>query len=125
MSAVNDAFAEGDEERANMLFENPVEAPPVPAYAPRIEPGFVPMTGVSKRENWSGEVVDIEALILDIAEGIKLKRAGKDTGGHAPSTFLAPAQTQINQQAKASKDTKTFPGIRFVNTPVRSTRTKE
>jgi len=122
LAAVDDKLADGDQEGAEMLFTTPIEAPRMPVYTPRVEPGFQSVAGTSKRPSWSGTVTDIEELILDVAEGIKLKREGKDPGGHAPSTFLAPAQTAINAQAKASRDTKVFPGIRFENNPIRSSR---
>lgn len=124
LAAANDAYIAGDDAAAELLFETPIQAPQMPVYIPRYEPSTPKIEGNSKRPNWSGKVVNMEELILDIAAGIQKKRKGESNMGHAPITFVEPGQTAINQMAKSSQDNVKIPGIIFENNPVRSSRSK-
>jgi hypothetical protein len=57
--------------------------------------------GVSYRENWKAEVVDINALIKAIAAGL------------APAAYLMPNESALNAAAKAFKGTVQIPGVVF------------
>lgn len=122
LAAVEDKLAEGDTKAAEMLFADPIEAPAQPIYSERVYSYEPEVKGVSKRKNWKGDVLDIEAIIIDVAEGIKCMKANGNLGGHAPANFLTANGTSINQVAKALESNAKFPGIRFYNDAVRATR---
>jgi len=123
LAEMNDALVSGDTERAEEIFQNPIEAPPMQVYAPRVQEYQAPsVQGKSTRKNWKVEVTDLDALILDVAAGIEHFRKHKNLGGHAPASFLLPNGTAINQQAKAQESVFNVPGCRAFNDAVMSVR---
>ena len=122
MAAIDEAIAQGEEAAAAELLEKPIEAPPV--YLPPVHvDSQVPKTaGVSKRKNWGAEVVSLEDLILDVAQGICTSRDGKGLLGHAPVTFLEANMTKINQAAKSQEKAFNYPGLRAENRATESVR---
>lgn len=125
LAEVGDALAVGDTEKAEELMATPIEVAPIQAYAPRVMEYQAPVVvGKSTRKNWKGEVVDLDALILDVAEGIKHFLAKGNLGGHAPSTFLVPNGTALNQEAKSKESKFNYPGCRAFNDSVMSVRSR-
>lgn len=57
--------------------------------------------GQSIKENWKADVTDLRSLVKAVADG------------RAPLNFLTPDMTVINRQAKATKDSMKFDGIKF------------
>lgn len=113
----------GDMEQAEAsLFDQTIQAAPVQVYAPRVEVAVPVIEGQSTRKNWSAEVVDFEALVLDVAEGIKSLKATNNLAGHAPITVLEVCQPKLNQLAKASEATLRIPGVVARNNPVLAQR---
>ncbi len=113
----------GDMEQAEAsLFDQTIQAAPVQVYAPRVEVAVPVIEGQSTRKNWSAEVVDFEALVLDVAEGIKSLKATNSLAGHAPITVLEVCQPKLNQLAKASEATLRIPGVVARNNPVLAQR---
>lgn len=108
------AEAAGD----TQLAERIVAAPPVvPTVAPR--PVFTPpvaaparavSAGVSFRDNWRGEAVDLLALVKAIAAGTQ------------PIGLVQVNQPALNQLARAWKDKLAVPGVRAVNDRTTATR---
>lgn len=78
--------------------------------APTIAPTVQKVEGVSTREVWSAEVVDVMALVKAVAEG------------KAPLNFLQVNTTVLNAQARATKDSLSFPGVKFISTKVLASR---
>jgi len=122
LAAVDDHLQAGDTDAAERLFADPIEAPSQPVYAERVYTEAPITKGVSKRKNWGGEVTDFEALVLDVAEGIKSMKASGNVGGHAPINFLEANMTAVNQACKALEANAKYPGIMSRNNAVRSTR---
>jgi len=81
------ASKKGDKEKAEALTEkaNSVYAPPI---APTIEK----VDGVTVKDNWYAEVVDVKIL---------------------PREFMLPNMTALNQYAKATKGAQKIPGVVF------------
>jgi hypothetical protein len=100
----------GDEAKADELVAEAVaaEAAPVIVVAPHVEAPKA--AGVSKRDNWIGEVTDIGALIVAAAERPELR------------VLLAVDTKALGKLAKAYKDTVPIPGVRIYNEPVLSVR---
>jgi hypothetical protein len=113
----------GDMEQAEVtLFDQTIQAAPVQVYAPRVEVQVPVIEGQSMRKNWSGRVTDFDALVLDVAEGIKSLKATNSLAGHAPITVLEVCQPKLNQLAKASEATLRIPGVVAENNPVMAQR---
>lgn len=87
----------GDKESAQAIIDAPVEVAPVivPTAAPKL-------SGVSYRENWSAQVVDIMALIKAVA------------AGQQPASLLTVNLPALNQMARALKDSLNIPGVKAV-----------
>jgi len=68
--------------------------------APVIEREAPKVAGVSTRENWFGECVDLMALVKAIADG------------KAPLALVQPNDKIIGQQARSLKADFVTPGIR-------------
>ena len=62
--------------------------------------------GISYRDNWKGKVVDLSKLIMAIATG------------HAPLSIIKIDESALNQLAKSTKGTMSYPGIVFYNDKV-------
>ena len=113
------AEARGDTEAAERLIEAPVVVPPVTA-----RPVFVPVApsaprpaapGVSFRDNWSAEVVDLAALVRAIAGECPMCRCTSPHVGSQPITLVAATMPALNQMARALKEAFNVPGVRAVN----------
>lgn len=122
LSAIEETLANGDEIAAEGLLLNPIETPAPYVPPVRVESTVPVEQGISKRPNWKGEVVDLEALILDVAEGILDSQMGKGRGAHLPTSFLEANMTAINQMVKAQKEASQIPGVRVFNAAVESVR---
>jgi hypothetical protein len=83
----------------------PVAFVPAPVAAPTYEKS----KAVVYRDNWSAEVIDLYALVKEVAKD-------KSKIG-----LLQPNQTALNQMAKALKATMVLPGVRAVNNRVAAT----
>lgn len=105
---------EGDTAQAEIsLFSEEIQAPPVPTYVPRVE--MPQATQFSGRKSWKAEVTNLELLVLDVAEGIKVLKAAGSLQGHAPISMLEASMTQLNKRAKADERMDLFPGVRAYN----------
>ncbi len=80
------------------------------APAPVVMPDTPKVKGLSKRQKWSAEVTDFEALVKAVAEG------------KAPITLLKVDQTALNGMARSLKDALNIPGIRAVAENVLASR---
>lgn len=96
----------GDVELAERL----VSAPPVvlapaarPVFAPVMAPPPARAAGLSFRDNWKAEVIDLPALVKAVA------------AGHQPITLLEPNLTALNGMARSLKSALAIPGVRAVN----------
>jgi hypothetical protein len=85
------------------------EAPTL-AIAPPVPMTYQKASGVSKRDNWKGRVVDIKKLCLAIAKG------------QVPANYVLPNEAAINARAKADKNTLNVPGVVAYNEPIISGR---
>jgi hypothetical protein len=86
-------------QEAHDILAQPIEAPVVSVArsVPKVE-------GISYRDAWKAhDAVDVLALAKEVA------------AGRAPTTFLVPNMTAINQWARATKGTVQIPGVRVVN----------
>lgn len=118
---MGDALAEGNTDRAEELLQNPIQLPATQVYSPPVQQYSAPLTrGGSTRKNWKAEVKDKEALILDIAAGIKHFKEHGHLGQHAPDTFIDFNATAMNQEAKSKEVKMVYPGVRVWNDSVKS-----
>lgn len=97
------AEKKGDVERADELREDAENLP--------IEQSYEKAQGISIKDNWVAEVVDFKLLVQAVAQG------------KAPIVFLMENQVMLNKQAKATKDSITYPGVKFVNKKITAVRT--
>jgi hypothetical protein len=86
-------------QEAQRILDEPTEAPAVSVKS------FVPkVQGVTYRDAWKAHPdVDIKALAAAVASG------------QAPTAFLIPNMTAINQFARATQGAQAVPGVRFYN----------
>lgn len=70
--------------------------PPAP-----VMPTVKKAEGQAIKENWKAEVTDLKSLVLAVAQG------------RAPLNFLQADIVVINKQAKATKDSMNFDGVKF------------
>jgi len=66
----------------------------------------IKIKGMSIPDNWTAEITDLSALVKAVAAGT------------APIIFIAADMTVLNKQAKAVKNTLSYPGVKFVNKPI-------
>ena len=92
-------------EDVQAIVEAPSTAPP-----PVVAPTYQKRQGVSVRENWKAEVVNLMPLVKAVARG------------DAPLFCLQPNQVALNQLARAQKQALSIPGVRAVNDAVVSAR---
>lgn len=84
---------------AEDIFAQPVEAPVVVVAS-----SVAKVQGVTYRDNWkAAPEIDTKALAAAVASG------------SAPTTFLTPNLTAINQFARATQGAQTVAGVRFYN----------
>lgn len=103
----------GDAEAAEAtLFDQTIQAPPMPSasYMPRVEQ---PTSSLGKvRELWKVEVTDFEEVVLDVAKGIEAMRKCGNLQGHAPTTILTTVATALKNLGTANKKMFNYPGMR-------------
>lgn len=97
------AIAKGNTERFDNLMTDVTELNTKVVEVPKAD-------GISFRDNWKGEVIDIIDVIKAVAKG------------DAPPTLLMVNESAINQIAKATKGTMQYPGIRFYNDKIVASR---
>lgn len=86
-------------QEAQNILDAPTEAPvvSVKTFVPKVQ-------GVTYRDQWKAHPdVDIKALAAAVA------------AGQAPTTFLIPNMTAINQFARATQGAQPVPGVRMFN----------
>lgn len=100
------AEAEGNKSLADEILTEPIQV-----VTPFVPP---PMKtdGVSMRENWKAEVVDLQALVRHVATHPEL------------IGLLLPNQTALNQQARSLKGKLAIPGVKAICEKVVSSRAK-
>jgi hypothetical protein len=88
----------GETAMANALIEEKVYTPPVvlPRTAPKI-------AGITVRETWSAQVVNLMDLVKAVA------------AGRAPIQALQANTVFLNQQARSLKNAMNWPGVRAVS----------
>lgn len=95
---------EGLSAAADMVLEAPVVAAKVEVAMPE------KADGVSYRDQWSAEVVDLMTLVKAVAEG------------KAPLGAIKADDTYLGQWARMSKGTESLPGVKVTNTPIQTRR---
>lgn len=110
------------EEAEISLFDEAIQAPSMPVYAPRVEVETPVVAGLGGRKNWKARLINLEALVLDVAEGIKCQREKGNLQGHAPVNVLEAKMTALNQAAKASERVDLYPGVEGFNDAVMNVR---
>lgn len=104
LRAAESLFDEGMEAAADAVLEAPVVIPKVEIAGPD------KADGISYRDQWSAECVDLMALVKAVASGT------------APLYFLQANATALNTWARNSKGTEKVPGVRVTNTPIQIRR---
>jgi len=116
LAEVTDALEQGDEDRAQNLFENPIDVP-LPYVAPQfVEPTYLPPAGQSVRANWKirEETIDMVAFLRAVKDGkLTIEVAAK---------YVLPNLPALNKQAKSLENAFSVPGFEAFNDPVRSVR---
>ncbi len=87
------------------IVEAPSAAPP-----PTVAPTYQKREGVSVRENWKAQVLNLNQLVNAVCDG------------RAPLNCLQANQVALNQLARAQKQALAIPGVRAVNDAVVSAR---
>ena len=87
----------GETAMANRVLQEEIYVPPVvlPSAAPKV-------SGISMRETWSAQVVDLMTLVKAVAAGI------------APIQCLQANTVFLGQQARSMKSALSYPGVRAV-----------
>lgn len=99
------ATAEAKAAKANGADQKVVDAilaAPVPVPTPIVPPTYDRAEGMSTRQTWHAEVVDIIALCRAVAEG------------KASTELVLPNMPNLNKLASAMKTTFNIPGVRAV-----------
>jgi hypothetical protein len=91
------AEQQGDKETAESIINEPAQVIPI---VQKVEKQKI--SGISFRENWSAQVVNLMALVKAVA------------AGEQPITYLQANQTSLNQIARAQKTAMSVPGVRAV-----------
>lgn len=104
----------GDTETATRLIEAPVEVPtvaPRPVFVPAPPPAPKPAAaGVSFRDQWKAEVVDLMALVRAVAKG------------EQPITMVTANMVTLNGLARSLKDSMNVPGVRATSDRIAAQR---
>lgn len=105
LAAAAHAEAEGNNTEAEAIINAPIEIAPIVQMPtkPKIE-------GVSYRDNWSAQVLDLKALVMAVA------------AGQQPINLLMPDMVTINKMAKALKGSLNIAGVKTVCTKVTAGR---
>jgi hypothetical protein len=88
----------GEVAAANQVLEEEIYVPPVvlPSSAPKV-------AGISMRETWSAQVVDLMKLVKAVAEG------------KAPIQCISANTVFLGQQARSMKAALNYPGVKAVS----------
>jgi hypothetical protein len=88
----------GEVDAANEVLREEIYVPPVvlPSAAPKV-------SGISMRETWSAQVVDLMKLVKAVAEG------------KAPIQCLSANTIFLNQQSRSMKAALNYPGVKAVS----------
>ena len=100
-----EAEAKGDTEAAARILAAPpapVVVVPEPIFVPSPQIEMPKAEGISTREVWRAEVVDLPALIAAVA------------AGQQSLALLLPNQVALNQMARAQKGMLAIPGVKAV-----------
>lgn len=89
---------------AEAALDAPITISKVEVYAPAKD------EGVSYRDVWSAECVDLMSLVKAVAAGT------------VPVYFLQANDTALGQWARTSKGTDSIPGVKVTNTPIQTRR---
>jgi hypothetical protein len=101
------AEIDGDLETAEVI-----QAAPVLAVAPPVEPTYQKASGITKRDNWKARVVNLKALAKAVASG------------KMPVDYILPNQSVLDARAKADKSLLQIPGVQPYNDPIISGKAK-
>lgn len=97
----------GNKAKADAILETiqptPPPAPPPPPPPVQVAPLRPAAAGVSYRDNWKAEVVDLMALVKAVASG------------QASIDYLMPNNAMLNSLAKSKKETMAVPGVKAWN----------
>lgn len=97
--------AEGDKKAAAAAAKAAIYVPPVvmpPVVVPQVfQPAPAVAAGVSFREKWTANVIDLMALVRAVASG------------SAPLALLVADTSMLNKHATAYKDKSPIPGVAF------------
>ena len=93
------AEAAGKAERAELLAQEKENIAPI--IAPVVAPQIETPKGVSYRDNWTAEVIDINLI---------------------PREYLVVNMQALNAVAKSTKGTLTIPGVKFISTKILASR---
>ncbi len=101
LAAALAAEEEGDKEAAQAIIEEEVYVPPVviPKATPQVQ-------GVSFRENWKHQVIDLMALVKAVA------------AGQVPINALNANDVFLGQQARSLKGAMKYPGVKVYSEKV-------
>lgn len=100
-----EAEAHGDTEAAATIMaapSPPIVVIPEPVFVPSVQIEVPKAEGISTREVWKAEVVDLSALVATVASG------------RQPVILLLPNQVALNQMARAQKGMLAIPGVKAV-----------
>lgn len=100
-----EAEARGDTEAAATIMATPpapVLVVPEPIFVPLPQIEVPKAEGISTREVWKAEVVDLSSLVAAVASG------------RQPAILLLPNQVALNQMARAQKHMLAIPGVKAV-----------
>jgi hypothetical protein len=108
MRSHSGADAAGKKAEADRILEAVKPPPPPPAPPPppppvQVAPLRSAATGVSYRDNWKADVIDLMALVKAVSSG------------QAPLDYLLPNSQILNALAKSKKETMAVPGVKSWN----------
>jgi hypothetical protein len=100
-----EAEARGDQNEAEAILAEPVQAPVI-----RVAPRVAEVAGVTSQVRWSAQVTDLLALVQYVAAHPQW------------ISLLEPAMPNLNRLAVAQRDALSFPGVKAMPTTIRVTR---
>ena len=104
LAAAEKLAADGMTAAADAVLSAPVVTPKIEVAEP------TKAEGVSYREQFSAEVVDLMTLVKAVAEG------------KAPVCYLTADMTALNGWARSTKGTASIPGVKVVSTTIQARR---
>lgn len=76
-----------------------IASAPIFVVAPPVEATYDRRPGLTRKLSWKAKVVDLKKLCAAIGKGL------------APTTFVEPNETALNQRANADKSAMNIPGV--------------